>query len=66
MNRLAAAWLPQPRILHPWPDQRFAVKQGRSPVPELGTPGSVRGVLSNGHSYRDLAPRPNGKCEGNF
>ncbi len=28
--------------------------RGRSPVPELGTPGSVRGVLSNGHSYRDL------------
>jgi hypothetical protein len=27
--------------------------QGRSPVPELGTPGSVRGVFSNGHSYRD-------------
>ncbi|MNL49672.1 hypothetical protein D3C87_1726270 [compost metagenome] len=24
-------------------------------MPELGTPGSVRGVLSNGHSYRDLA-----------
>jgi hypothetical protein len=25
-------------------------------VPELGTPGSVRGVLSNGHPYRN--PRP--------
>ena len=22
-------------------------------MPELGTPGSVRGVLSNGHPYRD-------------
>src|ERR1700712_2976793 len=30
--------------------------RGRSPVPELGTPGSVRGVLSNGHPYRN--PRP--------
>jgi hypothetical protein len=29
--------------------------RGRSPVPELGTPGSVRGVFSNEHSYRDLA-----------
>jgi hypothetical protein len=27
--------------------------QGKSPVPELGTPGSVRGVPSNGHPYRD-------------
>jgi RNA-directed DNA polymerase len=29
MNRLADAWLPKPRILHPWPDQRFAVKHPR-------------------------------------
>ena len=29
MTRLAAAWLPSPRILHPWPDQRFAVKHPR-------------------------------------
>src|SRR5258705_13422604 len=27
--------------------------QGGSPVRESRTPGSVRGVLSNGHSYRD-------------
>jgi group II intron reverse transcriptase/maturase len=33
MDRLAARWLPQPRILHPWPNVRFAAKtQGRSPV----------------------------------
>jgi RNA-directed DNA polymerase len=33
MDRLAAQWLPQPRILHPWPEQRFAaITQGRSPV----------------------------------
>ena len=32
-NRLAKRWLPQPRILHPWPDARFDAKtQGRSPV----------------------------------
>src|SRR5215467_3648080 len=24
MNRLIDDWLPKPRILHPWPDQRFA------------------------------------------
>ena len=26
ITKIAAAWLPQPRILHPWPDRRFAVK----------------------------------------
>jgi Pyridine nucleotide-disulphide oxidoreductase len=29
MHRLAADWLPQPRILHPYPDQRFAVRYPR-------------------------------------
>jgi RNA-directed DNA polymerase len=33
MDRLADQWLPLPRILHPWPEQRFAATtQGRSPV----------------------------------
>jgi RNA-directed DNA polymerase len=33
MWRLAARWLPTPRIQHPWPDARFDAKtQGRSPV----------------------------------
>jgi RNA-directed DNA polymerase len=33
MTRLAARWLPQPRILHPWPNARFDARtQGRSPV----------------------------------
>lgn len=33
MRRLADRWLPRPRILHPWPEQRFTAKtQGRSPV----------------------------------
>src|ERR1019366_369286 len=31
--------------------------QGGSRVPELGPLGSVRGVFSNGHSYRDLNSR---------
>jgi RNA-directed DNA polymerase len=29
IRKIAAAWLPQPRILHPWPDQRFAVTHPR-------------------------------------
>jgi len=29
MAKLADDWLPQPRILHPWPDARFAVKHTR-------------------------------------
>jgi RNA-directed DNA polymerase len=28
-TRLADAWLPQPRILHPWPSERFAVTHPR-------------------------------------
>ena len=27
--KISAHWLPTPRILHPWPDQRFAVKHPR-------------------------------------
>jgi group II intron reverse transcriptase/maturase len=29
MKKLADAWLPQPSILHPWPNQRFAVRHPR-------------------------------------
>jgi RNA-directed DNA polymerase len=29
ISRLAADWLPPPRILHPWPDARFAVTHPR-------------------------------------
>lgn len=29
MNRIATAWRPPPRILHPWPEDRFAVKHPR-------------------------------------
>jgi hypothetical protein len=54
VNRLADQWLPKPRILHPWPNQRFAVTHPRW-EPDAGMP-HVRfcaGVLSNGHPYRD-------------
>jgi RNA-directed DNA polymerase len=29
ITKIADDWLPQPRILHPWPNQRFAVKHPR-------------------------------------
>ena len=29
MTKLVADWLPPPRILHPWPDQRFDVRHPR-------------------------------------
>jgi len=29
MSKIAGDWLPTPRILHPWPEQRFAVKHPR-------------------------------------
>jgi hypothetical protein len=29
MTRISSAWLPKPRILHPWPSSRFAVKHPR-------------------------------------
>ena len=33
MARIAERWLPPVRILHPWPEQRFAaITQGKSPV----------------------------------
>ena len=38
--------LPAPRIVHPWPKQRFFSRhtQGGSPVREIRSPGSVRGA----------------------
>jgi RNA-directed DNA polymerase len=29
ISKIADAWLPQPRVLHPWPDRRFAVTHPR-------------------------------------
>jgi RNA-directed DNA polymerase len=55
ITKIAGAWLPKPRILHPWPEQRFAVKHPRwEPNARIGHIGSVRGVPGNGHPYRDL------------
>jgi RNA-directed DNA polymerase len=37
IERLAHAWLPKPRILHPWPDVRFAVRHPRwEPYARIG------------------------------
>ena len=59
-EELADSWLPQPRILHPWPEQalpRQTPKVGARCV-NYRTPGSVRGALSNERSYRDRSRRP--------
>ncbi len=29
LGSLADKWLPRPRVLHPWPDRRFAVNHPR-------------------------------------
>ncbi|MBV9814644.1 MAG: group II intron reverse transcriptase/maturase [Alphaproteobacteria bacterium] len=47
ISKLAEDWLPQPRILHPWPNQRFAVKHPRwEPDARMGPvrfcPGGAR------------------------
>jgi hypothetical protein len=37
IKRLADAWLPPPRILHPWPERRFAVRHPRwEPYARIG------------------------------
>ncbi len=53
-GRWANDWLPKPRILRPWPEQRFAVRHPRW-EPDAGKP-HVRfyaGALINGRPYRD-------------
>jgi RNA-directed DNA polymerase len=37
ITKIAADWLPQPRILHPWPQQRFTVRHPRW-EPDAGIP----------------------------
>jgi RNA-directed DNA polymerase len=54
MTKLANDWLPGPRILHPWPSVRFAVRHPRwERYAQIAHVGSVRGALSNGRPYRD-------------
>jgi hypothetical protein len=54
MTKIAASWLPRPRILHPWPNGASpSHTQGESRVRKSRTLGSVRGASSNGRPYRD-------------
>ncbi len=47
-------WLPEARILHPWPAQRFDAGHPRqAPAGSQRTPGSVRGAPGNPRPYRD-------------
>ena len=39
--KLADAWLPKPRILHPWPSDRFAVKHPRWEPSALAAPARI-------------------------
>ncbi|MGT2455407.1 reverse transcriptase domain-containing protein [Cupriavidus basilensis] len=44
ITKIADAWLPKPRILHPWPDRRFAVKHPRwEPGARVGPAGICAG-----------------------
>jgi cellobiose phosphorylase len=51
MLRLVNAWLPPPRILHPWPAQRFDVKHP-SVAPHVGRGGWTWYTGSAGWLYR--------------
>ncbi len=54
MKTIADRYLPRPRILHPWPEQRFLVNHPRwEPGAVAPTPGSVRGAVGNDRPYRD-------------
>ena len=51
----AREWLPPPKILHPWPPDRFRVKHPRWGA-VCGNPARTdleRGAFSNGRPYRD-------------
>lgn len=56
MRKLADDWLPQPRILHLWPHDRFAVKHSdRSRMREIARTDLCGGAVGNGRPYRDPA-----------
>ena len=56
ITRLADDWLPKPKILHPWPQQRFAVKHPRwEPYARIGPVRFCAGALSNERPYRDYS-----------
>ena len=45
VGRIAGAWLPQARILYPWPEHRFAVSHPRS---ETGARIAHAGICAGG------------------
>ncbi|MCL2020991.1 MAG: group II intron reverse transcriptase/maturase [Betaproteobacteria bacterium] len=54
IRKLASEFLPKPRILHPWPNQRFAVTHPRwEPYALIGHVRFCAGAPSNGRPYRD-------------
>jgi RNA-directed DNA polymerase len=54
MTKLMHDWLPRPRILHPWPNFRFAARHSRwEPDALSGLSGSVRGARGNPRPYRE-------------
>ena len=54
MYPLATPWLPAPHMMHPYPAPRLRVPtQGRSPVRECRTPGSVRAVTRSPETWSD-------------
>jgi group II intron reverse transcriptase/maturase len=56
MHRLAADWIPKPRILHPYPDKRFAVTHPRwEPCAGIPPARIWAGAVSNDRPYRASA-----------
>jgi hypothetical protein len=55
MHRLAVRWLPQPRVLHPYPEDRFAVRYLRQEPYALM---SARTDLCGGAKQLASLPRP--------
>ena len=54
IERLSTEFIPMPRILHPWPDQRFLVKHPRwEPSARIGPARFYAGALRNERPYRD-------------
>ena len=54
LHRLAERWIPQPRVLHPYPELASPpVIRDKSLMREIRTWGSVRGVPGNRYPYRD-------------
>src|SRR5215471_4257990 len=58
MHRLAERWIPRPRVLHPYPERRFAATHPRLEPPAGNPPvGICAGVPGNRYPYRDPAER---------